>query len=126
MPTPSSLLRETRRLAGLSQRELADRAGTSQSAIARLESGRGSVTVSTRERLLAAAGFDLVLDVAPPARTDDALTAVYRQDVDRSLLRQNLRRSVDERLRSGAELVTAGHELQRAMASAPRRRADPR
>jgi transcriptional regulator with XRE-family HTH domain len=125
MPTPSSLLRETRRLAGLSQRELADRAGTSPSAIARLESGRGSVTASTRERLLAA-GFDLVLDVAPPARTDDALTAVYRQDVDRSLLRQNLRRSVDERLRSGAELVTAGHELQRAMASAPRRRADPR
>ena len=109
----ASLLRRARELAGLSQRELAERAGTSQPAVARLESGSGSVTVPTLARLLAAAGFELSMDLVPQ-RPDDAVAAAYRRDVDRSLLRQNLRRSVDDRLRSGAELATSGSELRDA------------
>ena len=42
--------------AGLSQAELAERMGTSQSAIARLESGRVKPSTSTLERLATATG----------------------------------------------------------------------
>jgi hypothetical protein len=50
------------------------------------------------------------------------MTAAFRNDVDRSLLRQNLSRSVDERLASGAELVDATNELARATRAARRHR----
>jgi transcriptional regulator with XRE-family HTH domain len=121
MDRASLLVREARRRAGLSQRELAELAGTSQPAIARLESGRSSMTLTTLTRLLAAAGFDLVTGITPHS-PDDEVVAAYRRDVDRTLLRQNLRRSVDERLRSGAELATAGKEMARAVRSVARRR----
>ena len=60
-----SLLREARRKAGLTQRELASRAGTSQSAIARYERARSMPDIPTLHRLLAACGFDLRLRVEP-------------------------------------------------------------
>jgi DNA-binding XRE family transcriptional regulator len=46
------LLRTARAQAGLSQRALAEAAGTSQSAVAAIESGRKQPTVATLERLL--------------------------------------------------------------------------
>ncbi len=55
----AGILREARDRAGLSQRELARRAGTSQSVVARIELGQTSPSVSTLDRLLAAAGFEL-------------------------------------------------------------------
>jgi transcriptional regulator with XRE-family HTH domain len=55
MPTPAALLRQARTRARLSQRELARRAGTAQSVIARIERGQASPTWDTLERLLAAA-----------------------------------------------------------------------
>lgn len=55
------LISETRRSRGLSQRELAARAHTSQSAIARIESGDVSPTVATLSRLLSAMGCTLTL-----------------------------------------------------------------
>lgn len=45
--------------AGLTQAELAERMGTSQSAIARLESGRGRPSVATLEKLAKATGSRL-------------------------------------------------------------------
>lgn len=56
-------LAERRRARGLSQTEVAARMGTSQSALARLESGHGDVRMSTLARYAAAMdteiGFDL-------------------------------------------------------------------
>ena len=48
-----------RRTAGLSQTEVAARMGTSQSAVARLETGDADVRVSTLERYAAAIGSQL-------------------------------------------------------------------
>lgn len=56
----AELLRAARTRAGLSQRALAAAAATSQSAIAAIESGRKQPTVATLERLLRAAGTELV------------------------------------------------------------------
>jgi transcriptional regulator with XRE-family HTH domain len=55
----ASLLLSARTAAGLTQRALARRAHTSQSVIARIESGTNSPSWKTLERLLNRAGFDL-------------------------------------------------------------------
>jgi len=55
----NDLVREARRRAALSQRELAERAGTTQSAIARLETGRSTPSFDTVLRLVRLCGFDL-------------------------------------------------------------------
>lgn len=57
--SPASLLKNARTRAGLSQRELAKRADTSQSVVARIELGETSPSWDTLERLLTAAGFSL-------------------------------------------------------------------
>ncbi|HEX7776566.1 MAG TPA: helix-turn-helix transcriptional regulator [Parvibaculum sp.] len=56
---------EARSRARLSQTELAKRIGTTQSAIARLESGQISPTISTLKRYAAATGSRLVIDMLP-------------------------------------------------------------
>ncbi len=63
---PGALLRETRVAAGLSQQELARRAGTSRPTLSAYEHGRKSPSAETFARLLAAAGF--TLDVVPQVR----------------------------------------------------------
>jgi transcriptional regulator with XRE-family HTH domain len=55
----NDLVREARKRVGLTQRELAERAGTTQSAIARLETGRSTPTFDTVLRLLRLCGLDL-------------------------------------------------------------------
>jgi transcriptional regulator with XRE-family HTH domain len=50
---------------GLSQTELAARMGTSQSAVARLESGELDARLSTLDRYAAALGRDLTWQVRP-------------------------------------------------------------
>ncbi len=55
----SVLVRDARLRAGLTQRELARRAETAQSVVARIEIGQTSPTWGTLTRLLSAAGFDL-------------------------------------------------------------------
>lgn len=59
MDEPRSLLRHVRRAAGLSQRQLAARAGTSQPAIARYERGPATPSWETLQRLAAACGRQL-------------------------------------------------------------------
>jgi transcriptional regulator with XRE-family HTH domain len=55
-----------RRQLGLSQTEVAARMGTSQSAVARLETGQGDVRLSTLERYAAALGSSVTVMVAEP------------------------------------------------------------
>ena len=59
MTRSAQLLLSARRAAGLTQRALARRARTSQSVIARIESGATSPSWKTLERLLKRAGFEL-------------------------------------------------------------------
>lgn len=65
-------IRNARRRAGLSQAQLATRAGTSQPAVARYESGTSTPALATLERLLAACGSSVVL-AARERRTAPAL-----------------------------------------------------
>jgi transcriptional regulator with XRE-family HTH domain len=66
----NDLVREARKRAGLTQRELAEKAGTTQSAIARLESGRTSPTFDTVMRLLRLCGMDLDMMLVPRDGSD--------------------------------------------------------
>jgi transcriptional regulator with XRE-family HTH domain len=59
----SALLRRARSAAGLSLRALAERAGTSHSTLAAYEAGRKVPSITTLERLLRAAGFELGVEV---------------------------------------------------------------
>jgi len=51
----------------------------------------------------------------------DPVIEAYKKDVDRSLLRENLRRSVEERFRNLMNLQRAAAELRRAGREARRR-----
>jgi len=59
------LVREARKRAGLTQAELAARAGTTQSAIARVESGAVSPSLERLTELVQAAGFDIEVRLVP-------------------------------------------------------------
>src|SRR5215472_4177987 len=59
-------LAERRQAAGLSQTEVAARMGTSQSAVARLESGTADVRASTLERYAAAVGGQITWGLTRP------------------------------------------------------------
>lgn len=69
------LIKLARRDGGLSQRELARLAGTSQGAIAAYESGRRSPTLETLARIVRAAGQDLRIQVVAYDDHDDAMAA---------------------------------------------------
>ena len=58
------LIEHARRLAGLTQADLAALAGTSRPTLSAYESGRKSPTLATTERILEMAGFALGLDPA--------------------------------------------------------------
>jgi transcriptional regulator with XRE-family HTH domain len=60
-----ALVHTVRTDAGLTQAELADRMGTTQSAIARMEGGGVRPTLETLEKLARAIGSDLVVGIAP-------------------------------------------------------------
>jgi predicted transcriptional regulator len=68
--TPAQLLKAARTQAGLSQRELARRASTSQSVVARIEGGATDPTTATLERLLEAAGFEARVTLTPMTVAD--------------------------------------------------------
>jgi transcriptional regulator with XRE-family HTH domain len=71
--TPAELVRRTRLRKGLTQRRLALRAGTSQSAIARIERGEEEVTWARLRSLMTSMGEEPMLGSAPlPSRYDAA------------------------------------------------------
>lgn len=88
------ILTDARMRAGISQRELARKARTSQSVVARIELGETSPSWATLGRLLKAAGFRLS-------------AGLKRIDVDKSLLddvSRILRLTPEERLREVAQV----------------------
>jgi transcriptional regulator with XRE-family HTH domain len=98
-------LREARRRAGLTQREVAARSGLPQPAIARMERGRGVPRVDTVERALRACGAEL--------RAAPALGV----GVDRTAIRELLALTPGQRARLA---VTEARNLERALAAARR------
>jgi len=88
--SPGKLLREARKRHGVSQKRLAIRAGTTQSAISRIERDRVSPTFETLRALLALLDEELAI-------------AAERRDsgVDLSLNEESLQRSLSERLQYG-------------------------
>jgi predicted nucleotidyltransferase/DNA-binding XRE family transcriptional regulator len=74
-----SLLRGARERAGLSQAALAIAAGTSQSAVARYETGAAQPSLRTLERLLAACGDRLELRAVPTAGRASVNGSIVRQ-----------------------------------------------
>jgi transcriptional regulator with XRE-family HTH domain len=92
----TALIRDARRIAGLTQQGLADRLGTKQSVVSRWERGIEVPRVDTLGRILEACGFEVDLRF----RRHD--------DVDRSQIRAQLAMSPRDRLASSesvAELV---------------------
>jgi len=66
-----NLIRLARQQAGLSQRQLALRAKTSQGAIAAIEGGRRSPSLDNLARIIRAAGFDLRIRLEPLEAHDE-------------------------------------------------------
>jgi transcriptional regulator with XRE-family HTH domain len=69
------LIREARRRVGLTQAELAARAGTAQPAIARWESGRTAVSFDDVVRLVRLCGLDVELQIVESDDSDLAQAA---------------------------------------------------
>lgn len=84
------MLREARIRHELSQERLAIRAGTTQSAISRIEQERASPTVKTLAELLRLMGEDLVLSTAP-----------RDWGIDRTLNQGNLQLTPEQRVEQG-------------------------
>ncbi len=61
-------VRDARETAGLTQRELASRMSTSQAAVARLEAGGTSATLTTLHKAAAALDMTITVNLNRPAR----------------------------------------------------------
>ena len=88
-----AIVQEARRRAGLTQRELAARARTSQSAIARIERGRQVPSIETLQRILRACDLELRLRIVP------------RDLHDEDLIEATLALSPEERIRAVEEMT---------------------
>ncbi len=103
----ASILREARLRAGLTQAELGKRAGTTQSSVARWETGRSRPPLETLMRLVRACGFELQVELesADPGEV--------------SLIERNLLLSPTERLE---QLVRAVRFIRAGRAALARSR----
>ena len=88
-------LLRARKRAGLSQRELAARAGVPQSTVARIETGVIDPRYSTVERLIDACDDELVVTPRPG------------KGVDRTVIRELLKLTPTERIQAAADEANA-------------------
>lgn len=92
MSSAATLIKESRRASGLTQAELADRAGMTQPVIARLEREGANPRLSTLEKVIAATGQSLELATGPGS------------GIDETMIVADLKLSPDQRLRRFEEL----------------------
>lgn len=100
---PGHVVRAARREAGLTQRELAERVGTTQSAVARWETGAESPRLDTLSALLRACGVE------------GDLTFRRHDDVDRSQLREHVALTPAERLEAQRRAAAFRHSATRVV-----------
>ena len=81
---PGELIRTVRRRQGLTQADLARRAGTSQPVVSAYEHGRRDPSVATLRKLVEAAGVRLRIDATP--HSNDVPPAVTPEEHGRRLL----------------------------------------
>jgi transcriptional regulator with XRE-family HTH domain len=99
--TPAALIRDARRESGLTQAELARRLGISQAALAKLERPAANPTVRTLQRVLAATGHTLALELGRASSVDESLL------VEALELTPAERIAAAERLTADAEAIAA-------------------
>jgi transcriptional regulator with XRE-family HTH domain len=81
----SNPVRSLRLQAGLTQEEMAARAGTSQPTIAAYEAGVKSPTLATLKRMAAALGFDMAVSFMPELTREDRRSLAYHESVAAAL-----------------------------------------
>lgn len=89
----ADLIHEARRRAGLTQAELARRAGVPKSTVGRIESGARTPSTEMVERLVRAAGLEVSVSLSEPDPGTD------------SMFERTLRRSPAERLADAARVA---------------------
>ena len=87
MASAATLIKQARKRAGLTQAELARRLDVSQPVVARLERAGANPRLATLERVVAATGHSLALDLGPDFGIDEAMIAA------------DLKRTATERLK---------------------------
>jgi transcriptional regulator with XRE-family HTH domain len=87
--TSDQLIRDARRQSGLTQAELAERLGSTQSAVARLEAAGANPRLSTLTRALEACDREIVLESRP-----------RRSSIDETLVAARLRLTPEQRIKS--------------------------
>lgn len=112
------LLRQARVDANLSQVDLAKRAGTSQSTLARYEAGAALPTLPTLERLLAACGRRLEIQTPPTRRPGSVSSVRGRLGPPADKLRRHRRRLLDAAEKHGIGHLRAFGSLARGEATA--------
>jgi predicted nucleotidyltransferase/DNA-binding XRE family transcriptional regulator len=117
MPDPATAIRRARVGADLSQVELAARAGTSQPALARYETGVALPTLPTLERLLSACGRRLEIRTPPAGETSVSATSVRgRLGPQAAELRRERRRLLDAADKHGVVKVRVFGSIARGEA----------
>ena len=100
----SYLVREARKRAGLTQAELARRAGVARSTVGRIEAGTQMPSTDLAERLVRAAGFEIRASLGEPDPETD------------SLFERTLRRTPAERLADVTRAVRFAQRGRRELA----------
>ena len=118
--TAAPIVRFVREASALSQRELADRAGTTQAVVSRIESGDASPSVEMVQRLASAAGYEVRLECVPRRVTDPVVEA-YKPGVDQTLLIEQLRKTPRQRIQDLMAMQRFTEHV-RAVGAASRRR----
>jgi transcriptional regulator with XRE-family HTH domain len=100
MTPPSTLVRQARINAGLTQAALAARLGATQAAVARLERPGANPTVDTLDRVMKATGHRLELSARPT-----------KAEVDEAQIIERLKLTPAERLRAFEQSYARTREL---------------
>lgn len=88
MSSAAALIKESRRASGLTQAELARRINATQPVIARLEREGANPRLDTLNRVIAATGHSLELNLGPPSGLDESMIMANLEMDPRERLRQ--------------------------------------